>query len=107
MAVFMPMMRPTLSSRGPPLLPGLIAASVCMTLLIGRPLGDFTSLPNPETTPMVKVWSKPKGFPMAKASWPTCGRPPAGGEGVGGSAAARIGSFGQQHIVVFETKPRS
>lgn len=54
MAVFMPIMRPKLSKSGPPELPGLMAASVCITLLIGRPLGDFTSLPKPDTTPIVK-----------------------------------------------------
>jgi len=31
MAVFIPMRFPELSKRGPPLLPGLIAASVCIT----------------------------------------------------------------------------
>ena len=35
MAVFTPIRRPALSSRGPPELPGLIAASVWMTSSIG------------------------------------------------------------------------
>jgi hypothetical protein len=35
------------------LLPGLIAASVCITLDIGLPLGDLTSLPRPLITPCV------------------------------------------------------
>ena len=37
MAVLMPMRRPLLSSNTPPELPGLIAASVWMTLRIGTP----------------------------------------------------------------------
>ena len=37
MAVLMPMRRPRLSSNTPPELPGLMAASVCMTLRIGTP----------------------------------------------------------------------
>jgi len=38
MAVFIPMRFPELSKRGPPLLPGLIAASVWITSWIGRPV---------------------------------------------------------------------
>ena len=71
-AVFIPMSLPRLSSSAPPLLPGLIAASVCITFRIVRPVGDFVSLPRPEITPEVRVWSSPKGLPIARAACPTC-----------------------------------
>ena len=47
--------------------PGLIAASVWMTFLSGRPRGPgvCSSRPSPEMMPCVSVWSRPKGFPMA------------------------------------------
>lgn len=70
-AVFIPMSLPRLSSRAPPLFPGLIAASVCITLRIVRPVGDLVSLPRPEITPEVSVWSSPKGLPIARAACPT------------------------------------
>ena len=66
MAVFMPMSRPDESRSAPPLLPGLIAASVWITFVIGRPDGDWTSRPRPETTPTVSVWSRPNGLPIAR-----------------------------------------
>lgn len=48
MAVFMPIRFPALSSKGPPLLPGLIAASVWMTSCMGRPVAaELISLRNP------------------------------------------------------------
>jgi len=65
MAVLMPMRRPALSSSGPPELPGLIAASVWMTSWIGRPLTDRISRPRPLMTPVVSVWSRPNGLPIA------------------------------------------
>jgi len=47
-AVFIPIKLPELSSSGPPLLPGLIAASVCITSCIGRPVAaELISLRNP------------------------------------------------------------
>jgi hypothetical protein len=67
-AVFMPITAPDESSKGPPELPGLIAASVCIMLYIGFLLGDATCLPNPLTIPVVNVWSKPNGFPIAMAN---------------------------------------
>ena len=71
MAVFMPISRPLESSRAPPELPGLIAASVWITLVIGRPDGEVTSRPRPETTPTVRVWSRPNGLPIARVVCPT------------------------------------
>ncbi len=32
---------------------------------MGLPLMDWISLPVPLTTPVVRVWSSPKGLPMA------------------------------------------
>ena len=49
-----------------------MAASVWMTPLMGRPVTpDCISLPRPLTTPVVSVWSSPKGLPMAYTRWPT------------------------------------
>ena len=42
MAVFMPIKRPAESRRAPPELPGLMAASVWMTFVMGRPDGEVT-----------------------------------------------------------------
>eukprot|EP00968_Pinguiococcus_pyrenoidosus_P012778 scaffold1136_cov260-Pinguiococcus_pyrenoidosus.AAC.9 len=65
------MRRPALSSRGPPLLPGLIAASVWMHLRSVAPPTPRTSRPSALTTPVVNVRSRPKGLPIADALWPT------------------------------------
>lgn len=47
-AVFTPIKFPELSRSGPPLLPGLIAASVCITSCIGRPVAaELISRRNP------------------------------------------------------------
>mmetsp|Transcript_2631 Transcript_2631/g.5873 ORF Transcript_2631/g.5873 Transcript_2631/m.5873 type:complete len:223 (+) Transcript_2631:347-1015(+) len=70
-AVLIPIRLPPLSSSGPPELPGLMAASVCTTPLILRPVGAVICLFLPEMTPVVRVWSWPKGLPMATAIWPT------------------------------------
>mmetsp|Transcript_40207 Transcript_40207/g.99655 ORF Transcript_40207/g.99655 Transcript_40207/m.99655 type:complete len:208 (-) Transcript_40207:508-1131(-) len=70
-AVFTPISCPRESSSGPPELPGLIAASVWMHPLIGRPPTPSTSRPSAETTPVVSVWSRPNGFPMASTVCPT------------------------------------
>ena len=57
-AMLIPMSCPLSFNRGPPLLPGLMAASVCMTLVMGRPIGLRTSRPMPKMTPTVSVWSR-------------------------------------------------
>ena len=54
-AVLTPMSRPRESSSGPPLLPGLIAASVCTQPLMGLPPTPSTSRPSAETTPVVSA----------------------------------------------------
>ena len=56
-AVFIPSNSPLLFSRGPPLFPGFIAASVCKTLYILRPVGAVISLLVAEIIPAVNVWS--------------------------------------------------
>ena len=68
MAVLMPMSRPALSSSGPPELPGLIAASVWMTPVIGKPTTERMRRPSPLMTPVVSVWSSPNGLPTATAN---------------------------------------
>jgi hypothetical protein len=87
----MPMTRPRASSSGPPELPGLIGASVWMTLSISKPSGARISRSRPETMPEVAVCSSPKGEPMATASWPTSTRSESA-KGSGRSAGASSGS---------------
>ena len=71
MAVFTPTSRPDASNKGPPELPGLIAASVWIPPLINDPAWLWIVRPRPETTPVVRVWSNPNGLPIAKTAWPT------------------------------------
>ena len=68
----MPITRPAASSSGPPELPGLIAASVWMTLSIVKPLGPGSCAAAAETTPVVSVRSRPNGLPIAIVGSPTC-----------------------------------
>ena len=70
-AVLMPITRPRLSSSGPPLLPGLSAASVWITLSTRWPVMLRKVRPRALTTPAVTVESKPNGLPIATTSWPT------------------------------------
>lgn len=53
------------------LFPGLMAASVWMPPPIVTPVLLTISRFSPLITPTVRVWSKPKGFPIAKHCWPT------------------------------------
>ena len=77
MAVFTPMTCPFELSRGPPELPGFIAASVWITLSnrSTKPSnGDpaVIPLPSPEITPTVTVFlNSPKGVPIAMAVCPS------------------------------------
>jgi hypothetical protein len=64
-AVLTPISRPAESSRGPPELPGLMAASVWMTSATSRPPLVGSRLFRALITPMVRDWSRPKGLPMA------------------------------------------
>mmetsp|Transcript_131587 Transcript_131587/g.227945 ORF Transcript_131587/g.227945 Transcript_131587/m.227945 type:complete len:208 (-) Transcript_131587:367-990(-) len=68
----MPTTSPSEFSKGPPLFPGLMAASVWITPSMGLPLWLEIWRPVPETTPVVSVWSRPNGFPMASTDCPTC-----------------------------------
>ena len=71
-AVLMPTTSPCASRRAPPELPGLIAASVWMRLLIWVPSWTWMVRPNAEMIPAVTEFVYvPSGLPMAIASWPT------------------------------------
>ena len=72
-AVLMPITAPVASSSGPPLLPGLIAASVWMRLREARRSPRLRSeRPVAEMIPVVTVLVYvPSGDPIAIASWPT------------------------------------
>ena len=83
MAVLMPMSAPSTSTSAPPLLPGLIAASVWMRSRRDSswpvPLQvSVTSMRRPMalTTPVVtELVNVPSGLPMAMACWPTLSVP--------------------------------
>ena len=62
-----PITRPLPSSSGPPELPGLIAASVCTALAIGKPFGASIVRPSEDTMPVVTLPSSPNGEPIAIA----------------------------------------
>ena len=67
-----PITRPAASSSGPPELPGLIAASVWITWSMEKPLGASMRRCRADTTPVVRVRSRPKGLPIAIVGSPTC-----------------------------------
>ncbi len=67
----MPITRPWPSSSGPPELPGLIDASVWITLRIGKPFGASIWRWSAETIPVVTVRENPNGLPIAIDESPT------------------------------------
>ena len=73
MAVLMPITSPNSLRRGPPELPGLMAASVWMkfTFLFGMPTSAAERCSD-ETIPRVTVESSPTAFPIAMTQSPTC-----------------------------------
>ena len=79
-AVFMPMTRPELSTRGPPEFPGLMAASVWNMLVrfsVEFPEASlaWTDRPLAEMIPWVTVGvpaDSPRALPMATTASPTC-----------------------------------
>src|SRR5919202_1822871 len=72
-AVLMPMTLPLRSTSGPPLLPWLIAASVCRMPVSVGPLGSWRVRPTALMMPSVTEFSKdPSGLPMASTVWPGC-----------------------------------
>ncbi len=77
LAVTIPTTRPEVSSSGPPLFPGLIAASVWIMpdrWRTDRVEASATSMerPSPETIPSVTVSvNVPSGLPIATTTWPT------------------------------------
>ena len=71
-AVLMPMTLPPLSSRAPPELPGLIAASVWIRFLSAVPSWTVIWRPKADTIPEVTEFVYvPSGLPIAIASTPT------------------------------------
>mmetsp|Transcript_57254 Transcript_57254/g.153281 ORF Transcript_57254/g.153281 Transcript_57254/m.153281 type:complete len:369 (+) Transcript_57254:196-1302(+) len=71
MAVLTPMTWPSELSKGPPLLPGLIEASVWMTPLMGLPPMPSIFRARPLMIPRLRLCSRPKGLPKAKTFCPT------------------------------------
>ena len=75
MAVFIPTSFPFVSTRAPPLFPGLTAASVCINDSIAVfPFASFSmfmSRPFALTIPAVTVEVKLKGLPTARTHSPT------------------------------------
>jgi hypothetical protein len=65
-AVVIPISKLPESSSGPPEFPGLIAASVCIIDLIVLPARVGSDLFKLEMIPVVRVRSRPNGFPIAK-----------------------------------------
>ena len=66
-----PITSPAALISGPPELPGLIAASVWITLEIEKPLGAWIWRCSAETMPLVTVRSSPNGLPIATTGSPT------------------------------------
>src|SRR5881397_3203390 len=69
MAVLMPMSSPRALTSAPPELPGLIAASVWMKSSYSAM--PTLARPTALTIPIVTVWLRPKGLPMASTYSPT------------------------------------
>src|SRR2546423_410620 len=72
-AVLTPIRRARPSTRAPPELPGLSAASVWMTLSITRETAPWRAgrlRPRPLITPAVTEPARPMGLPTATTSWP-------------------------------------
>ena len=69
LAVLMPMTAPLALSRAPPLLPGLMAASVWMSSLSNPSMSICRFVA--ETMPVVTDWPYPSAFPMAMVGSPT------------------------------------
>ena len=69
MAVLMPIRLPAASINAPPEFPGLIAASVWMKF--SKVLMPSPVRPSAETMPLVTLWLKPNGLPIASTTSPT------------------------------------
>ncbi len=69
--VGMPMNSPCKLTRAPPLLPGLMGASVWMALEIVVPADSVTLRFSALIMPSVAVSVIPSGLPIASTSWPT------------------------------------
>ena len=77
-ATLTPMTLPLISSSGPPELPGLIAASVWMTLSSVSVAPDVLvpaviERDSPDIMPSeIEFWNSARALPMAMADWPNC-----------------------------------
>ena len=99
-ALLIPMAWPRVLMSGPPLLPGLIDASVWMKLSYGpSPITRPVAL----TMPVVTVCSRPKGLPIAITGSPTwsCAESPSGTTG-----SPRASTFRRARSV-FGSRPRT
>src|SRR5712692_7737100 len=70
-SVGMPTSSPCKSIRAPPLLPGLMAASVWTAWEMVAPVDSVTLRFSALTMPLVAVSVIPSGLPIARTSWPT------------------------------------
>ena len=70
MAVLIPIKDPLMFRRGPPLFPGLIDASTWIKSLYTLFLPILIFLFKALIIPVVTVWRKPNGFPMARTCSP-------------------------------------
>ena len=68
----MPITWPCALSSGPPELPGLIGASVWITLSISKSFGAWIWRCSADTTPVVSERGSPNGLPIAAVGSPTC-----------------------------------
>src|SRR3954467_12362886 len=102
-AEFTPTTRPVRSTRGPPELPGLIAASVCTALMYDEELdvvsplvvtGRFSAL----TMPAVTVELRPSGEPNATTWSPTRSSPAEPGVGGGREGPALTNSTARSYV---------
>ena len=67
----MPITLPSASTSGPPELPGLIAASVCIAPAIWKPVSPVIERSTAETTPTTSDCASPNGEPIAATGVPT------------------------------------
>src|SRR3972149_5286092 len=99
MAVLMPIISPAELSSGPPELPGLMAASVWITLRMLRPVSEGRTRPSALTTPVVRGRLKPYGLPMAIAI-----SPPRPGADVPARPAAGLVDASQHLLALHEAR---
>ncbi len=103
MKVLMPTSTPSAFTSGPPLLPGLMGASVWMRSMgVGSGVTTSSWRAEEETTPMVTVLASPCGLPMAKTSSP-CRTFALGSRGRVGSPVASMRSSARSMLACVPT----